>query len=293
MKKLLFILSGVLFALLPARMAAYDFVVDGIYYNANDSTGTAAVTFRSTSYNSYSGDVVIPESVTNDGKTYQVTEVGEYAFRDCKNLTSVTIPNSISSMGTYAFYKSEALTRVNISNLEAWCGINFGNYLANPLNYAHHLFLNGSEIIDLEIPESITTIQNNAFSGCSELRSVTMGNSVTSIGSFAFAYCTGLTSFSIPDSVRTLGGHVLYDCSKLASVYVGKSVVSIGEYAFTGCDALARVDISDIEAWCRIVFEGLSSNPLYFAPHLFLNGQEVDVLVIPSGIISQKWLITI
>ncbi|MBO7119236.1 MAG: leucine-rich repeat domain-containing protein [Bacteroidaceae bacterium] len=102
---------------------------DGIYYNFSSYSSTATVTYRDQNYNSYSGDVVIPESVTYNGKTYSVTSIGYRAFSDCSSLTSITIPNSVGYIGTAAFMFCSSLTSITI-------------------------------------PESVTSIGNYAFADC-------------------------------------------------------------------------------------------------------------------------------
>ncbi len=140
-----------------------------------------------------------------------VTSIGDKAFGFCSGLTSVTIGNGVTSIGTDAFYECSGLTSVNISDIAAWCNIDFAGSESNPLSYAHHLYLNGEEVKDLVIPNSVTSIGNYAFRGCSGLTSVTIPNSVTSIGSYAFSYCSGLTSVTIPNSVTRIGS-AFYGC---------------------------------------------------------------------------------
>ena len=144
--------------------------------------------------------VTIPNSVTSIGDSAfsdctgltsvtipnSVTSIGDSSFSGCSGLTSITIPNSVTSIGEAAFFECEGLTEVNISDLSAWCKIDFSDYSANPLYYAKKLKLNGSEITNLVIPNDITQIKQYAFFGCSGLTSVTIGNSVTSIGEYAF-----------------------------------------------------------------------------------------------------------
>ena len=179
-------------------------------------------------------DLVIPNSVTS---------IKDYAFYNCSGLTSVTIPNSVTSIGGYAFDGCRNLTSVHISDIAAWCYINFGNSDSNPLSYAHHLYMNGEEVKDLVIPNSVTSIGGRAFYYCSGLTSVTIGNSVTSIGDDAFRKCSGLTSVTIPNSVTSIGEEAFSWCSGLTSVTIPNSVKSIGERAFWGCSGLTSVTI--------------------------------------------------
>ena len=225
---------------------AHEFEVDGIYYSILSSK-TVKVTYRGNSYssytNEYSGSVTIPETVTYSGKTYSVTEIGDYAFYNCSGLTSVTIGDSVTSIGNSAFEGCSYLTEVNITDLVAWCKIGFGNRSSNPLLSANHLILNGTEITNLVIPDGITEIKSCAFTSCSGLSSVTIGDSVTKIGGGAFTDCIGLTSVTIGDSVTEIGGGAFSSCSGLSSVTIGDSVTSIGNYAFSRCSGLTEVTI--------------------------------------------------
>ena len=200
--------------------------------------------------------VTIPNSVTSIGERAfyncsgltsvtipnSVTSIGDMAFAFCSGLTSVSIPNSVTSIGDDAFYYCIGLTSVHISDIAAWCNIEFV-YASNPLDYAHHLYLNGEEVKDLVIPNSVTSIGDMAFSGCFGLTSVTIPNSVTSIGTCAFEGCSGLTSVTIGNSVKSIGQSAFEGCSGLTSVTIPNSVTSIGEGAFEGCSGLTSVTI--------------------------------------------------
>ena len=105
---------------------------------------------------------------------------------------------------------------------------------------------------------------------------------VTSIGSSAFSRCTGLTSVTIPNSVTSIGSFAFEWCTSLTSITIPKSVISIGGYAFTYCRGLTSVHITDLAAWCKIALGNYESNPLSYARHLYLNGEEIKDLVIPN-----------
>ena len=220
--------------------------------------------------------VTIPNSITS---------IGYSAFYECDGLTSVTIGNSVNSIGVGAFGSCFALTSVHISDIEAWCRIDFGRDSSNPLSYALHLYLDEEEITDLVIPSTITTIGAYAFYNCKGLTSVTIGNGVTSIGESAFRNCSDLTSISIPNSVTSIGSSA-FQSTGLTSITIPNSVTSIGNLAFLYCNALTSVHISDLDAWCRIAFNDYDSNPLYYAHHLYLDEEEITELVIPSTVTS-------
>ncbi len=193
-------------------------------------------------------------------------------------LTSITIPNSVTSIGNHAFHNCSGLTSVTIG-------------------------------------DSVTRIGDNAFSGCSSLTSVTLnsntivsntylsdsniksifggqveeyilGDEITSIGDYAFSDCSRLTSMTIPNSVTSIGDYAFSGCSGLTSITIPNSVTNIGNGAFNSCWDLTAVYISDIAAWCAISFGNSGSNPLRYAKHLYLNDNEITDLVITDGVTS-------
>lgn len=161
-----------------------------------------------------------------------VSYIGPDAFYECSSLPSVTIPPSMTRIGDRAFYGCSALRAVHITDLKAWCNIYFEN---NPLRYAHHLYMNGSEITDLVIPDGVTTIEKMAFEGCTALISVSIPNGVTSIGKYAFNECSGLTSVTFPNSMKTIGGNAFNHCTRLTSITIPDSVMTIENHAFYAC----------------------------------------------------------
>jgi hypothetical protein len=186
----------------------------------------------------YLGDEEIKDLVIPNG----VTSIERLAFWGCSGLTSVTIPGSVTKIGDSTFYGCNGLTAVHISDIGAWCKISFIQS-SNPLKLARHLFLNGEEVKDLVIPNSVTSIEGDAFYGCTGLTSVTIGNSVTSIGNAAFYGCTGLTSVCIGNGVTSIGHSAFSGCSGLTSVTLGSSVTSIDNNAFSECSDLTSVTL--------------------------------------------------
>jgi len=228
-KQILFIVM----MLLPIIGRADAVEIDGIYYNLIQKGSVAEVTNNP---KSYKGNIVIPASIKYEGETYTVTNIGKYAFRDCEEMASVTIPSTVVAIGEDAFRTS--LTSVHISDLDAWCKIAFYNNFSNPLYCGQHLFLNGVENNHLLIPNSVTSIGDYAFCGCISFESVTIPNSVTSIGAYAFDYCSNLTSVTIPNSVTSIGANAFYQCSNLTSVTIPNSVTDIGVGTFYRCSRL-------------------------------------------------------
>ena len=138
---------------------------------------------------SYSGVVNIPRTVKNlYGDIYTVTSIGEKGFYGCSYLTAVSIPNTVTSIGGFAFYDCARLESVNISDIEAWCKIEFNGIYSNPIYCTHNLLINGIKVTDLVIPETVSSIRDYAFAGFYDLTTVTIPESVTSIGDLTFDY---------------------------------------------------------------------------------------------------------
>ena len=207
-------------------------------------------------------------SLTSVSIPNSVTSIGEMAFYCCRGLTSVTIPNSVTSIERFAFMDCNGLTSVHISDIAAWCKIRFESADSNPLYRAHHLYMNGEEVKDLIIPNSVTSIEGRTFEGCSGLTSVTIPNSVTGIGNYAFEGCSGLTSVTIPNSVTNIGSYAFSSCSSLMEVTIGSGVIDILGKAFLDCPELQDVYCYAVEApyAASNVFDG--SYPEYVTLHV-------------------------
>ena len=166
--------------------------------------------------------VVIPNSVTS---------ISNSAFEGCYGLTSVVIGNSVTVIGCRAFYGCYGLTSVVIPN--------------SVKAIYYRAFEGCSNLASVVIGNSVTSIEHSAFEGCSRLASVTIPNSVTSIDDSAFKGCFRLASVTIPNSVTSIGNSIFEGCSSLTSVVIGNGVTSIGSSAFSGCDDLTSVVIGN------------------------------------------------
>ena len=223
---------------------------DDPYYTSDDVIGEFAF------YNCRSlTSVTIPSSVTS---------IGESAFYNCSSLTSVTIPSSVTSIGKSAFYNCRSLTSVTIPSSVTSIG--------------KSAFYNCRSLTSVTLPSSVTSIGWSAFRGCSGLTSVTLPSSVTSIGEYAFSGCSGLTSVTISSSVTSIGGSAFSGCSGLTSITIPSSVTSIGSSAFEGCSGLTSVYVN----W---------ESPLSISTSVFGSSNTKScILYVPKGTYDDYWL---
>jgi hypothetical protein len=176
-------------------------------------------------------NVILPEGLTmidnsafnscyglesiNLPNTVEVIE--DWAFANCENLSYVKMPQQLKRVGQGAFGSCPKLSYVDIPDLSSWAMVDFYNYYANPLYYAHKLIVNGEEITDLVIPDDVTFIGNNTFRDCLNLTSITINDHVGSIGASAFSNCSNVTSIIIGEDVTSIGAWAFYGCSKVTS----------------------------------------------------------------------------
>ena len=191
-----------------------------------------------------------------------MTAIDDYVFQGCSSMTSLTIPNTITSIGVYSFTGCKSLLSLNIpysvTNITGYsfigCSglksivIEEGNRVFDSREGCNALIRTATNTLMLGcentiIPNTVTTISENAFNGCTGLTEITIPNSVTSIGSNAFANCTGLTDITLSNSLTGIGYCTFIGCSSLTSIVIPESVTSIGEGAFRSCSALADITI--------------------------------------------------
>ena len=174
-----------------------------------------------------------------------IVSLGNQAFVNCIGLTSIDLPSSVAAIGELAFGECTGLTRVGTPSLGAWLAIDFTDHYANPLSYAHHLYVDGQEVIDLTIPATVDKVKRFAFIECSGLQSLTLSDGVTAVGEAAFAYCDGIASLSLPASLQTMDRQAFFGCKALTEVAVPRGVKSLGSALFSECTRLRQVSIFD------------------------------------------------
>lgn len=241
-------------------MSAYDFQTDGIYYGLNGEEATVVQ-----GDTPYSGDVVVPSSVSYDGNTYSVTAIGEMAFESCSELTSIALPNTVAAIGYAAFYNCSSLASVSMGNSVTSIGV--------------HAFFQCSSLVSITLPASVISIGTDAFLDCENLEEiivaegnnsyssvdgvlydknkttllkcpdkksqVTIPTSVTAIENGAFTGCHGLTTIEIPNSVKSISSQAFFSCRNLATVSIGNSVTAIGNGAFSNCTSLEEIIVAE------------------------------------------------
>ena len=235
--------------------------------------------------------ITIPESVTAIGNSAfyccssltgitipeGVTTIGDRAFFYCISLTSITIPERVTIIGNGAFSNCSSLTDVSITDLDAWCRIDFADYSATPMQYAKNIWLDGQRIVSVTMPEGVTEVKAYTFYGFQDLIQVTIPESVTTIGDYAFEYCSSLSSINIPESVTTIGKTAFYECSSLTEIEIPESVTVIQKSLFDQASGLRRVALPK-------GLKGVAANAFYGCTKIqevFYAGSETEWNALP------------
>lgn len=270
-----------LFFLIGSQIFAYDFEINGLFFNKL-SGNRVEVTYKSGQ--TYIGEISIPETITYNGVKYTVTSIGYQAFKDCKKLTGIlNIPKTITSIESEAFYNCSGLngsliipnsvTNIESSAFRDCSGLDGSLIIPNSLVSIGDYAFSGCSSLSgsLTIPNSVKLIGKSAFNGCSGFTgSLTLPYSLESISDAAFMLCNRLTGpLIIPNSITKIGASAFRGCSRLTGpIIIPNTVKSIGEYAFNGCVS-AEIFISKIESVPSIhntTFYAISSKARLFVP---------------------------
>lgn len=268
----------------------FDIKYQGINYKIDSQV---AMTLSVVGATSASGTVKIPETVNLPSGEYTVMSIGNSAFKGNEKISAIVLPNTIMSIGNSAFKNCKKLSYVTMSRtLESIGNSAFeGCKKLERISFPASLKIIGSaafrfceKLSALQIPNSVYNIGNAAFSECKKLTNVTLPNSLTSIESGLFNGCKSLTSIRIPEYVTNIGNNAFYNCDHLEFVNMPFALKFIGDNAFFNCQKLKRVNLENLEAWCNMGLGNDWSNPFYYGPDLYVDGNDVRILEIPYGV---------
>lgn len=286
MKKL--ILTCLLVLAAAAGRAQETAVIDGVKYLLDG--GKASVMQQS----GLTGDIVIPETVRHGNTDYTVTTVqsnafkgneitsislpntvsvmGEACFESCSRLESVTLPAGLTSLGNSCFYDCRNLASVTLPEGITTLGVNcfYRCTSLTPITLpegieelGYQCFYGCTSLESVVLPGSLRTIGNNCFYDCSALKSVTFGGSIGALPEKCFYGCTSLESIALPEGVKELGENCFYRCSNLASVTLPESITRLADFCFAECTSLSSItlpnSITDMGFRCFFRCSGLES----------------------------------
>ena len=250
---------------------ASDTAVDGIYYDFDESSLTASVTYRgaeddwmydATGSTLYVGDIVIPPTVVYGGRTYTVTAIGNDAFIGSRQMTGLALPHTVTSIGTGIFTACTSLRSITVDEANpVFLSSDRVLYRRSPLAFVFapraisgnvelpdaigdlpaSAFQNCTLLETIVVPDAVTHIGEAAFSGCTSLTDITIGSGVTSIGRSAFQGCTALGVVSVPSSVASIGHAAFYGCTGLTYLILNEGLRTIDSWAFYGCTQIAAL----------------------------------------------------
>lgn len=237
--------------LVMTTSSAFAEEIDGLNYKLDSETKTAILIPKTNG--KYAGDIVVPEKIKGtDGAEYSVVTLGAECFNACYNLSSVTIPSTVTVIGVRCFKECGSLTSIVIPSSVTSLGYEcfYGcSSLASIIIPSSVTFLDWScfwdckSLTSITIPPSVTSLSRACFYGCSSLTSITIPASVTSIGSLCFAYCSSLTSIIIPASVETIGGYSTFiNCVKLNTIFF-KGLPPTSDYSSMGLSNYVEIKV--------------------------------------------------
>lgn len=233
--------------------ATTKFVDGPITYRRIDGSTALEVEVTSNINSSkyYSGDVVIPSEITVANTTYQVTRIGDGAFSDCTQLTSITLPETVVSIGYNAFYNASQLKKIEFTG--SHISLDFGAF--DGCNQLGEVIFHGQltkmdprafrycyALESITIPGGFTRIEGSSFAGCTNLKQISIPEGVTYIGEQTFEGCSSLTSIQLPSTLEKID-HWAFRNSAMQSIVIPDNVTYIGDDVFSGCATLTSVTL--------------------------------------------------
>lgn len=285
---------------------AYDFEVDGIYYwiNYGEDPEVRVGHCSQPGWGCYAGDVVIPETVTYDGITYTVTQIGFWAFKDCTELTSISFPSTLTFIGERAFEGCTSLYDIHIPNtvtrVNARAFVNTGWYNLQPDGWMLYLdgwclgFKEKMPLVDLVIDEGTIKVADAAFYEYETLVMVTLPNSLVSLGNHSFAFCPELRHVDFGESIIEIGRDAFYGCTRLEDFTLPETTTKIGDWAFSSCHGLYRLDLpNSITTIGNYAFDECSNLAIVTLPEGLTEIEEglfdqssLKSITIPTGVVT-------
>lgn len=232
------------------KVNAESVVVDGINYEIIKNGEGAVVT-----EGNYAGDIKIPQSISYDGKNIEVISIGKYAFKECTELKSVSLPNTVTSISFGAFQDCCNVKTIEIPNSVS--------------NIDECAFEGCKRLTSINIPSGINSIKSNTFRGCTDFNNITIPQSVEAIEAGAFSYCAGLTSISLPNGLKELEKMAFEGCSSISKVIIPDGIKILNPRIFNKCSKLSSIQFSD-----EITYIGESA----------FQGTSIEKINIPSGV---------
>lgn len=270
----------VLMSMACIKALAYDFMDNGFCFNIVSIGDKTCEVTKSDKH----GDLVIPAEAHYQGHTLKVVRVGDEAFYNCSDITSLTIeegveeigiksfgfckgitkvvvPNSLKIVGTGAFAGCSNVERIEIKSLETWCQIEYGGTFiivdynkGDVTQYASSmggssdkakLYLNNQLITKVQIPTSISEIKAKTFFNLQQIKHVTLHSNVTKIGLQAFYQCKNLETINLPPSIVNIDAQAFDNCVSLKAIDIPTGCKEIGDYAFRNCELISDVQLHD------------------------------------------------
>ena len=240
-------------------------VVGGIKYLLYAKHKTAKVL-----KNNYEGNIVIPQMESYKGNEFQVTSLEDSCFKNCSNLTSITLPKGITSFGESCFEKCSSLTSITlpegITSLGEYCFSRCSSLTSITLpkgitSLSYGCFADCNSLTSITLPEGITSLRNHCFHGCSSLTSITLPKGITSLMDCCFYDCSSLTSITLPEGITSLGECCFSGCSSLTNITLPEGITSLMDCCFRGCTRLTNISFpSSLKKLYNSIFEYATQN---------------------------------